>query len=388
MRRDAESVSIILKGLTIGGLVTCAALVAVFVGNLVVVIERGVGFTLVVGGVCLAGGLCALVGGFLWLRRARGPTAGRKFLLALVLGGIVLGAGMLGNRWLQRRQYEQLTVGGVDRQYLLHLPAGYTSANQSYPLLLVLHGGAGNAHQFQDQTHFNALADAEGFIVAYPDGVGLFEMSFHVWNSGHIASPFGELADDVTFLANLVTHLITRYAVNTSRVYVTGHSNGAMMTYRMAAEHPELFAAVAPVSGTIGGKASPEAPPYQIPAPATPVSVVHVHGEQDRNVKYTGGYPESGFQEGVRWDLPVNESIAFWVAQNQCDPTPVTEPSSTGAITLDRYAGSPCGAEVVLVSLQHVNHFWENLDAEVAREQFHGTSLAGMIWHLLENYAA
>jgi len=352
--------------------------------NLVRLMERGpntVFFLLF----CIIGfGIITIISVYFWIRQWKSKSAANKYFIAVCLIGMFgLGYMIVQNRQT-RAEYHYITIDGIKRQYRVYLPTNYESGQQ-VPLLLALHGGSGSAKQFESYSGFNAVAEKYGFIVVYPDGIGTFEFTIHVWNSGYLESKFEDV-NDVLFLTKLIAQLKSDYSINSSLVYMTGHSNGAMMTYRMAGEHAELFAAVAPVSGSIGGKATPDSPYYQIPTPSQAISIVAVHGRQDVNVLYNGGYTESGFQVGERYDDSVNTSIQFWVDQDQCNKIPSSLNSTNNKITLDRYSNGANNTEVVLVTLNEENHFWENMNNAVSAEQFYGNSLAEMIWNLLSNY--
>jgi polyhydroxybutyrate depolymerase len=330
-------------------------------------------------------GLITLISAYFWLRQRKGKSAAHKYAYSIFFI-FIFGIGyMVVDSRRTRAEYEHIIIGGLDRQYRIFLPSSYIAGKQ-VPLVLALHGGSGSAKQFESSSGYDAVAEKYGFIVVYPDGVGTFEFAIHVWNSGHLQNQYSENVNDVLFLTNLIAEIKADYSINSSRVYMTGHSNGAMMTFRMAGEHPEIFAAVAPVSGTIGGKATPESDDYIIPTPNYPLSIVQVHGRQDLNVMYTGGLTESGYQLGIRSDLSVNESVQFWVNNDQCNKIPTTLNSTKNKITLDRYSGGKNNTEVVLVTLNEENHFWENMNEAVKAEQFYGESLAEMIWTLLSQY--
>lgn len=280
--------------------------------------------------------------------------------------------------------YEIIDVYGIQRQYRLHIPPSYTG-EEPVPLMLALHGGGGNARSFEKRSGFDEVSDKEGFIVAYPDAYGIFKYRLHAWNSGTIASLASrKKIDDVGFLMELINSLSTEYAINESQIYVTGHSNGAMITYCLAAECSGKIAPVAPVSGTIGGYEAEGAPLYHIPDPKEPVTVIHIHGRQDTHLPYDGGHGKNA--RGTRIDLSVNDSISFWINQNGCSPVPQVEKSSSDAITLERYGGGRDGTEVILVTLVNRGHSWQDMDDEFRPEQLHGQSLAEVIWNLLEGH--
>ena len=327
---------------------------------------------------------CAIILGFLWIHKAFGFKRSKFYLIGISFCFIIILAGIVISNNQLRKEYSYITVDNVKRQYIVHLPTNYNDTT-SYPLLLALHGGSGNAKQFEDQSNFNAIADKYHFIVVYPDGLGLFEFNFHVWNSGYIGTSLNGGVNDVSFLYHLILTLENDYSVNSSCIYMTGHSNGAMMTYRMAAEYPTLFAGVAPVSGSIGGKTTPTSAPYIISTPNASVNIVAIHGRQDTNVLYNGGITKTGFNAGQRYDDSVNQSITFWINNDNCSKIPTIQNSTNNKITLETFTGGLQNTSVRLVTINNANHFWENMDKTVSKEKFYGSSIAEMIWNLLNN---
>src|SRR5258708_6567969 len=143
-------------------------------------------------------------------------------------------------------------VNGSQRSYRIHLPTGYSQLTM-LPLVIALHGGGGNPEQFAKDTGFDQKADAEGFIVVYPRGIGLLP----TWNAIHCCGPaFNNKIDDVGFMRALIDELIGSQHVDPKRVYVTGHSNGGMLSYRLGAELSDKIAAISVSAGTIGGNAN------------------------------------------------------------------------------------------------------------------------------------
>jgi polyhydroxybutyrate depolymerase len=163
-----------------------------------------------------------------------------------------------------------LTAGGEQREYRLYVPPGVSAPA---PLVLMLHGGFGTAEHAQEHYGWDDAARAHGFVVAYPDGLG------RAWNAGGscCGEPGRTGVDDVAFLTAVVAEVGTIVPIDADRVFATGMSNGALMSYRLACDTP-LFAAIAPVAGTMLG---------DCPEPA-PISVLHIHGLADQNVRYDG----------------------------------------------------------------------------------------------------
>lgn len=187
-----------------------------------------------------------------------------------------------------------------ERSYLLHVPQNLKTPA---PLLLALHGGGGNAAQFERWTKFSELADREGFLVVYPEGIG------HNWNDGRQdvqAQAFREKVDDVAFLRAVVDDVARQHPVDRSRVYATGVSNGGFMSSRLGIEAPDLVAAIAPVVGGIA---------EGLPAPSKPLPVLIIQGTEDPLVPYGGGAVAK-----TRGRLiPTEEAVKRWCAANGCE---------------------------------------------------------------------
>ncbi|WP_328475227.1 polyhydroxybutyrate depolymerase [Actinoplanes sp. NBC_00393] len=163
----------------------------------------------------------------------------------------------------------QLTVdvGGKQRSFLLHAPPGYTG-DKPVPLVVGLHFFPGSGAALRDMIEMDAKADENGFLVAYPDGVA----------GGFNALICCGAEDDVAFLKALTDRLIADWRVDPDRVYATGISNGADMSFRAAVEATGVFAAIGAVSGGLGGPKIQDAGF----APQKPVSVVTIIGKLDQ----------------------------------------------------------------------------------------------------------
>lgn len=238
-----------------------------------------------------------------------------------------------------------LTVDGEQRSYLLYRPAALPDPA---PLVLMLHGGLGTADHAQQHYGWDAAADANGFVVAYPQGIG------RTWAAGGgcCGRAAREDIDDVAFLTALVADAGRRVAVDPDRVYATGMSNGAMMSYRLACD-TNLFAAIAPVAGTLLG---------ECPGPA-PISVLHIHGLADESVRFDGA-PGTGPGRIDGPDVP--SMMDTWRTAAGCSP-PQTR--SDGVVTTVR-SECPQGRSVVLVTVADAGHQWPGSTISRAQQAF------------------
>jgi polyhydroxybutyrate depolymerase len=236
---------------------------------------------------------------------------------------------------------------GVARTYSLYVPA---SLQPGVPVALVvaLHGGGGNAANLERTVGVDAIAEREGFLVVYPDGSGRLDEILLTWNAGNCCGyALDEQVDDVGFVRALVEQLSGMYAIDPKQVYATGMSNGGMMSYRLACEAADLFAAVAPVAGALN-VADCE--------PAEPVSVLAIHGTGDQHVLFEGGAPIVKADVHERVDRSVHYAMTFWAAFDGCSLEPQAEQG--GTVIHESYSGCQPGLSVELLAVEGGGHAW------------------------------
>jgi len=247
-----------------------------------------------------------------------------------------------------------VSVAGVERRYIVHLPANRVAGPA---VVLNFHGGGSNPRQYRDYVQMDPQADRAGFIVVYPYGSGLFRERLLTWNAGSCCGyAMRENVDDVGFVRALLKDLAARVDYDPRRVYATGMSNGAMMSYRLALELPQAIAAIAPVGGGMVSGAG-------VPSHAKPV--LHIHSTDDPRALYEGGLGPPFPLTNVRVLHPsVEARLALWARANGCTG-PMQETTRhewtdaqerLHAATLLRYTG--CRAETALWRLSGAGHVW------------------------------
>lgn len=239
-----------------------------------------------------------------------------------------------------------LSHGGLERSYILYLPASI-DRDQPVPLVFVLHGGTGNAESAIRMSGFNEVADQNGFIVAYPNGTGrLSDDKLLTWNGGTCCGYAQKNdVDDVGFIRAVITDIEAIASIDPKRVYAAGMSNGGIMSYRLACEASDLFAAIAPVAGTLNF------PPCN---PLENVSVIDFHGTADQNLPYEGGF---GSDSLVNVDfVSAQDSVEFWVSFNGCESRPLTDLEDT--IQHDTWMGCDNTSAVELYTIIGGGHAW------------------------------
>lgn len=266
----------------------------------------------------------------------RGALAGALLLVNLP-GVLAIGGGV----WFYRsnRSDASIEVAGQRRGYVLHVPQH--NASRHLPLVISLHGaGLWGAAQ-RDISRWNALADGEGFIVAYPSGSQGGRGSPRVWEVEGAG-----LDREVEFFIRLIDTLATKYGIDRSRVYVNGLSNGGGMTFALSCRMADRIAAVGLVAPalTMRALACPD---------ARPLPVMVIHGTAD---------PATPYEGGKNWIAPrafppVRPFVAAWAARNRCAPD--AHDSSVAPKVLRReYLRCAEDADVVFYTLLGGGHVW------------------------------
>src|ERR1035437_6634047 len=189
--------------------------------------------------------------------------------------------------WVSAGQADTDSYAG--RAAIVYSPAK-SPVSGSRALVVVLHGGGGNAERIASQRsesalNMNAVAEDNGFIVAYLNGTPVTRMlgaDKLGWNAGRCCGqPAEHKVDDVAYIQAAVEQIAEKYGVDRHKIYGVGHSNGAMMTQRVMCE-TNLYAAAVPVSGTLetGATACPDSQGKRLMA---------MHGANDQNVPINGG---------------------------------------------------------------------------------------------------
>lgn len=236
--------------------------------------------------------------------------------------------------------------GGLLRSYLLYVPESY-DGSEPVPLVVALHRFSEDGKDMARMTGFNTLAERHGFIVAYPNAV------MRCFNG------FGwfDYPDDVAFILDTVDEIAHRYWIDPARTYVTGASNGGFMTYLMACDASDVFAAAAAVMATMPEELA------QTPANARKTPILIMHGTEDPIVPYYDSNLLIGRGRPVEV-LPIPETVDYWVRHNGCSPSPLREtlqnadPNDQTTAIRETYANGRNNAEVVLYTIVGGGHTW------------------------------
>lgn len=228
------------------------------------------------------------------------------------------------------------------RVFHLHLPPTY-DGQTDLPLVIVLHGGGGNGPRIAKQTDFEAKADAEGFVAVFPTGQDAGN-GRHYWNTEMETADHPVrntvTGDDMGFIATLIDHLTDELAIDEQRIYVTGFSNGAGLTHRLACELSDRIAAAAAVASALSAECDP----------VSPVAVMQMNGADDPH-----------FQEDLTIEVDGQQidwwyAIEFWSDYNGCPAEPTV--TVVDRVTTETHGPCAAGTEVVRIELDGVGHKW------------------------------
>jgi len=251
---------------------------------------------------------------------------------------------------------------GRTRTYFVYVPSSY-SPTVRLPVVLALHPGLSNATNHAAAAKWQEKGNAEGFISVYPNGTSQIGSSTSFsWNA--YAPSSGSNVDDVGFLNAVLNQVIRQYAVDTTRLYLSGFSNGAWMTFRMGCDFTQRFAALGPLSGSWkygkdglcdhgGCNGSP------IPGTSPPSAEANVNcvPSQKIPIMFYRGTRESSLTDRAITDPAVPY---FWSLFNQCQTTPVVDNLQRNGdnIMRERYPACAANAEVVVMNVVDNSHQW------------------------------
>jgi polyhydroxybutyrate depolymerase len=248
---------------------------------------------------------------------------------------------------------ETIVVGGIERSYVVHVPPRLTTPR---PLLVALHGGGGSGRHMSERygLGLDRLADREGLIAVFPDAVE------RNWNDGRGGAPYRahrENLDDVAFIRALVARIGARHAIDHRRIYVTGVSNGGMMSLRLVCEAADLIAAAAVVVASMPADLGSRC------RPSRPVPVLMINGTEDELMPYDGGDVRFLRRRlGRVWSTP--RTTAFLAERNGCASPPArrdrrdVDPGDGTRVSEEIHRECRDGGEVALLRIDGGGHGW------------------------------
>jgi polyhydroxybutyrate depolymerase len=251
---------------------------------------------------------------------------------------------------------------GKQRTYKFFVPTSYTGTKK-IPMVISLHPSFSNADNHMNAAKWQLLGDTANFISVYPNGTSNQQGSTNFsWNAYNLST--GSSADDVGFLNALIDSMITNFAVDTCRIYISGFSNGAWMSWRMMCDFTNRFAAVAPLSGswkygkdgfcdhggcngsTIPGTNPPSQEATMNCIPSKRMPYMYYRGTNEVNLTDRAITDPNG--------------IYFWSRHNGCDTiaTVDTINISGDQIIRERYLNCLDSTETIIMNVVGNSHTW------------------------------
>ena len=282
----------------------------------------------------------------------------------------------------------ELALQGHTRQYIVHVPPGY-DGKTPVPVVIMFHGGGGKARGAMEETGWSAKADKENFLAVYPEGVprdparrASFVANPQSWNDGSqraIVAASQKNIDDVGFVNALLDDLGTKFRIDPRRLYATGFSNGASMTFRAGRALSARLAAIAPVAGSDW---------LDEPRPAQPLSLLYLTGTEDPLNPLEGGEITLGGKPAGN-KPPVREFIHKWVQLLGCAPEPKIIHDKDGVKGI-AYTNCHGNAEVVFYTVTGMGHFWpggmSHLPERVVGKSSNKISATDVIWEFFRKH--
>lgn len=291
-----------------------------------------------------------------------------------------------------KQQRFSIMHDGIERTYFVHLPESYSSKSAA-ALVILLHGGGGLARRMLAFTGFGPLSEKYGIVILAPDGVDRH------WNDGRVETGYrahDEKIDDVGFIAALIKKMEHEYNIDQNRIFVTGISNGAMMSYRLGLELPAKIAAIAPV---VGAMPEPLAAQWKsqgnkMLSPRVPAIIFN--GTDDPLVPFNGGEVHL-IRKKLGTVLSVPVTAQLWAALNGCGEKPKISsvPVSDQDMKISKtvFSNTSNNTEVVLYAISGAGHTWpgpepgaQYLPPRLIGRACHGLNATELIWTFFESH--
>ena len=278
------------------------------------------------------------------------------FLLAVLIFSCKKTSRELYNNDLNVRRIQH---DGITREYILYVPQSYNGSNK-VPLLFNFHGYGGKIKDYINEADMRAVAEANNFILVYPQGSLL--NGFSHWNACPPGGDNKSDIDDVGFIESLIYGLSSDYNIDMERIYVAGYSNGGMMAYGLAHYKSNLIAAVASVSGSMLDCTGPT---------NHPMPIIHLHGTADEVLPYNGGNEFSSAQS----------TLDYWINFNNTTTTPTVNTDNSGGMTIEHYIYDQGDSSVSVEHYKYIggNHVWFNTT-------YQGKNTAELVWEFVSKY--
>ena len=270
---------------------------------------------------------------------------------------------------------------GQERQYIEYVPTSYSST-QPAAVMFLLHGMGDTMDNMFQATRIQNVAEEQGWIIICPQALefnytipGFGTQNFGAcWNVGSTVFvsfemygmpfsfdvPVNADVDDPGFLMAALAAVKEEYNVDQDKVFFAGFSLGGFMSHRMAIEHGDVINSIAAVSGVIGNDLIPL-------TPVANVNVLQIFGTSDEMITYEDAMISLQSLGSFNLGMPVEETVEYWRAYNQCDETPIVEQypdTQNDGLTFEmyQYLNGTNNARVAFIKVYNGMHTWYDGD--------------------------
>ena len=278
---------------------------------------------------------------------------------------------------LNAQTTKTITWDGQERQYLEYVPTSYSEA-EAAPVLFMLHGMGDDINNFFQATQIRNVAEEQGWIIICPQALdftyaipGLGSQDFGTcWNVGSTVSVSFEMygfplnfdvtvnenVDDEGFLMAALEATKAEYNVDQNKIFFAGFSLGGFMSHRMAIQHGDIINSIAAVSGVIGNDLTTL-------TPVDNVNVLQFFGTSDEMITYDDAMISLQTLGYYNLGMPVEETVEYWRAFNQCDDAPIVEQypdTHNDGLTFEmyRYLNGNNDSRVAFIKVYNGIHTW------------------------------
>jgi polyhydroxybutyrate depolymerase len=282
-----------------------------------------------------------------------------------------------------------LQVGDRERRYVIHVPESY-DGKHAVAVVIMFHGGGGNAKNAIAETGWTSKADRVGFLVAFPEGSppnpakpSNFRTNPQTWNDASNRFPAEKMnIDDGAFTRAVIDDLSARFNVDARRVFLVGFSNGSSLVYRLGVELSDRVAAIAPVASS-GLRL---ADPLQL---QQPVSLIAIHGLDDRLNPVEGGDVKGLGRSDIDTRPPIKNSVERWARMLACPSKPELF-LNENKVSVLRYGPCTKQSEVVFYTIEDTGHTWPGgvsiLPRWLVGKTTNKLKATDVIWEFFQNH--
>ena len=276
-----------------------------------------------------------------------------------------------------RQERGQIVVDNLRRSFVVYVPAAGDNG-QKLPVIISLHGRLGTGAQMMGFADFRPIADREKFIIVCPDGIN------RSWNAGLNTPASRKGINDVKFIDQLITYMLSKYNGDAKRVYVTGMSNGGFLASRLACELSGRIAAIAAVGASMDKNMN-----Y---LPGKPVPVMYIQGTKDPLVPFDGIAKRNSARRVIYSHADI---LKLWIDADGCSDkaaiTNLPDNADDGtSIIKEEYTNAQTGVKVVGYTVTNGGHTWpggtQYLPKLMIGPVSHNMNACEVIWDFFKGY--